>query len=869
MELREDIQIGIGSGHAKKGASAIRRALDSIQRKSKKVHSSGARDARKHSKALGLVAKATAAISGLIIARSLIKSQIDFGQAVSDLSAITGAVGKDLDFLREKSKQFGAQTTLTATEAAEAFKVIASAKPDLLENVEALAAVTEEAIALAEATGESLPAAANVMASALNQFGEGADQASRFINVLAAGSKRGAALVGEMGEALKFAGIIASQAGLSFEETNAALQLMSTRALKGGEAGTQFRGVLLSLTAQSRDEFKPEVVGLQAALENLATAGLDDGSKALKLFGRRNLAAAKTLIQNRDQLGELTEKLTGTNVAYEQQAIRVDNLSGDIKALKSAYEGLELTIGAELTGSLRAMTKAATASIRAMAANPLLKKRTAAVLDTIHRIIQDIGLAWDQVTTAVTKLGGGAAVFEGVWAAAIQNIVKWTKFLWEQFVIGGPANIKLGITLMIAGFDLLKIGLIEKVRLIVFLMIERFVTFQKRFTVGMKVAVQVVIKTFVGMGQSIARVFDTMKLTIAGVIDSLILQVAEKVTAIANTLENLGFDKRAAEVRDVSAAIAGLATNEEAARKQVEANEVARKAEIAVIDAKIKSIRKTATAEIKASREITDSLIKDTEKVAAVQRKASLDAAQLAIMERDATLEQIKALRTKRAEILAGGAAAAAEVINPLAQVPLEAAQAYKDLGDTQKLIVDGMSDGIADMAAQGKADFKSLAASIIQDLIRIQLQTLLTDIFSTLLGGLGKGADAQPISTGGGAGSPASLTGVLSGAHGVTAKVRGSGGTDSQRILINATPGEVIQIRTPEQQRNEEGGGNVTEVKFVINNFSDSKVEAKRSQDSDGNLLIEATISAVARDISRNGEVVQALRARNTLQRR
>jgi len=811
MELREDIQIGIGSGGAKKGASAIRRALDSIKRKSKQVHDAGARDAKKHSTSLRGLAKSAGviaiALAAIKIGAGVVKSQKAFGQAVSDLSAITGAVGKDLDFLREKSKQFGAQTTLTATEAAEAFKIIASAKPDLLENVEALALVTEEAIALAEATGEDLPTAANVMASALNQFGEGADQASRFINVLAAGSKRGAALVGDMGTALEQSGIIASQAGLSFEETNAALQLMSSRALKGSKAGNQFRGVLLALTAQSRDELKPEVVGLQTALENLAAAGLDEGSASVRLFGRENLAAAKTLIQQRDALGKLTEQLTGTNIAYEQQAIRVDNLSGDVKTLKSAYEGLELTIGAELNGALRAMTKSATENIRALAANPLLKKGVSATLDAIHRILEDIGLAWDQITVAVTKAGGGAAVFQGVWSAAIQNIVKWTKFLWEQFVIAGPANLKLGFTFMIAAADLFRIGLVEKIRTAVFLMIAAFVDFSKNFVANMKLAVQGVIKTFVGMGQSIVRVFDNIKLTIAGVIDSLILQVAEKVTSVANTLENLGFDERAAEIRNISASITGLATGEEEARKQIQANEAARKAEIAAIDAQIKAIIDKRDEELSASREITDDLIRDTEEVAAVQRRAALSAIESAIAERDATVEQIKALRTKRQEIIDGAAAASAADTNPLAKQAAEAESAFENLGDTQKRIVDGMASGIADMAAQGKADFKSLALSIIQDLIRIQLQSTLTNIFSQIFSGgfFGGGGPTPTGGIGAGGATPAPSTGVLNAAHGAEAKVGGSGGTDSQHITVNATPGETIQIRTPEQQSNQD----------------------------------------------------------------
>lgn len=820
MALEKDIEIGIGSGGAKRGASAIRRALDSIKRKSKEIHNSGARDAKKHSKALGLVAKATTAISGFIIARSVIKSQIDFGQAVSDLSAITGAVGEDLEFLRQKSKEFGETTTLSATEAAEAFKIIASAKPDLLENVEALSLVTEEAIALAEATGETLPSAANVMASALNQFGKGADDASRFINVLAAGSKRGAALVGEMGEALKSVGVIASQAGINFEETNAALQLMSTRAIKGGEAGMQFRGVLLALTAQSRDEFKPEVVGLQTALQNLSDAGLDQGSKSVLLFGRRNLAVAKTLIQNRAQLAKLTTQLTGTNIAYEQQAIRVDNLSGDIKTLKSAYEGLELTIGAELNGALRNLTQAATDNVRALSQSPLLKKSVIGLLDLWHRELEDIGLAFDQITEAVTTLGGGAANFEGVWTSAIQNIVTWTKFLWEQFVIGGPANLKLGFTFMIAAFDRFRIMLIEKIRTFTFLAIDVISSFSTNFVAGMRVAVQLVIKAFQTMSNAIGRTFDNLKVTINSAIDSLIEGVQSKVQSIANVLESMGFEDRASEIQSLADAIGNLATNEEEARAELEKNEAARQAEIDAIDDAIDAIREKANADKAASREITDLLIKDTEAVADAAREGSRVAVQAAIDERDATIETIKALRTKRKEIVAASEAASippATVIEGGLEDPaLAAIDAYGELGDLQKNVVDNMADGIADFAATGSLNFKEFAANVIQDIIRMQAAAAATSFFSKAFsaianvgissvgagfatGGTGAGSGVLPIGTGGI--SPEDIGGtILNAQHGAEFRVGGSGGVDSQQISINATPNEIISIKTPQQ---------------------------------------------------------------------
>jgi len=280
----------------------------------------------------------------------------DFGAAISDLSAITGAAGKDLEYLKQQSLEIGATTTLTAQQAATAFKLIASAKPDLLESGEALARVTKEAVTLAEAAGLDLPTAANALGASLNQFGKGADEASRYINVLAAGSKFGASEINATAEALKEAGTVASSAGLSFEETNAAIQALAGVAIKGGQAGTALRNVIVRLRTQSNDEFNPAIVGLSTALENLGKANLDTAEKA-KLFGKLNLASAEALINNAKQVGELTSKLKNTDTAYEQASVKVDNLDGDMKKLGSNMESAGLLIGETFDPALRAVVQ--------------------------------------------------------------------------------------------------------------------------------------------------------------------------------------------------------------------------------------------------------------------------------------------------------------------------------------------------------------------------------------------------------------------------------------------------------------------------------------------------------------------------------
>jgi TP901 family phage tail tape measure protein len=290
-----------------------------------------------------------------------------FEKSISDLSAITGAAGADLDKLTEASKRIGQTTTLSASQAAEAFKLIASAKPDLLENVDALTATTEAAVTLAEAAGLDLPTAASALGESLNQFGEGAESAGKFINILAAGAKFGSSEISQTSEALINAGTVAKLAGLSFEETNAAIQAMAAAGIKGSDAGTKLRSVLIKLQVQANDEFNPAVVGINEALQNLGDANLSVTEK-VAIFGERSVATADILIDQLDVLNRVEEQVTGTSEAYDQAAKRVDNLDGDIKRLTSAFEAFQLNMANGTLPILRTTIQGFTDIFNAIAA---------------------------------------------------------------------------------------------------------------------------------------------------------------------------------------------------------------------------------------------------------------------------------------------------------------------------------------------------------------------------------------------------------------------------------------------------------------------------------------------------------------------
>jgi TP901 family phage tail tape measure protein len=358
---KENLALGIDASGAKTGAKSFARSADSIKKNARGVSKEVKRTSSSFS-SMGLLLKKGLGLVGIgyLMVRAT-KTSIDFRRAISDLSAITGATGKDLRFFAEQAEAIGKSTTLSASQAATAFKLIASAKPDLLENAEALAEVTKQAVILAEAAGITLPEAAIALGNSMNQFGVEADQASRFINVLAAGAKFGSAEIESVARALKFSGTVAAAAGIGFEELNATIQNLAAIGLKGSQAGSALRNVILKLQVGA-DDTNPAIVGLGKAMENLGKKNLTV-AQMTKLFGLESVVAAQQMIRGAAAVEILTRKLTGTQTATEQARVKFDNLGGDLKKLSSVVEGLFIKTMGSADGVMRKVVQAVTQGI--------------------------------------------------------------------------------------------------------------------------------------------------------------------------------------------------------------------------------------------------------------------------------------------------------------------------------------------------------------------------------------------------------------------------------------------------------------------------------------------------------------------------
>ena len=288
-----------------------------------------------------------AAVAGVGAAYKAISDNIStamgFEKSMSQLSSLTGMVGKDLEQLKEYAIELGSTSTLTASQVADAFRLIGSQQPQLLASGEALKEVTKYAITLSEAAGIDLVTAAQTLSTSINQMGGDSNNAARYVNVLAAASQKGAGDIAWLGEAITKSATAAKAVGTDYEELVANLEQLGKAGFDASTAGTALRSIIMNLEKQANNDFKPSIVGLTQAFENLGKANLtivDYQQIAGKMFASQAMALANAAQEAKN----MTVAITGTNTATEQATTNTTNLDGSLKALASAWEGLNLHI---------------------------------------------------------------------------------------------------------------------------------------------------------------------------------------------------------------------------------------------------------------------------------------------------------------------------------------------------------------------------------------------------------------------------------------------------------------------------------------------------------------------------------------------
>lgn len=315
----------------------------------------------------GIIVSLIGFLTGVTLAlRSFREERNKLESAQASLKALTGLDEASVNWLTKQARTLattmtkeGLRVRSSATEILDAYMLVGSAKPELLGNKEALAAVTEEAMRLQAAAGDiKLSEAVDAVTLSLNQFGAPAEEAGRYVNVLAAGSKEGAANIASINAAIEQSGVAASGANVQIEETVALIETLAYKGIKDEVAGTALKKFFLVLQTGA-DETNPKVVGLSKALENLKNKNMDAAS-IKKMFGEEGYNAAAVILDNIDMVNRLTDAVTGSNVAFEQSAINSNTAAAALDQARNKMKLAMADLGDKLDGVFTVSTNMAT-----------------------------------------------------------------------------------------------------------------------------------------------------------------------------------------------------------------------------------------------------------------------------------------------------------------------------------------------------------------------------------------------------------------------------------------------------------------------------------------------------------------------------
>jgi TP901 family phage tail tape measure protein len=401
------------------------------------------------SKMAGLMKKSAAVIGVASVAAA--KKTIDVGKSfeagMSEVQAISGASGKDLEKLSAKAKQMGATTKFSATESATALKYMAMAGWKTNQMVSGLSGVMN----LAAASGEDLGTVSDIVTDSMTAFGLKAKDSGHFADVLAKASSSSNTNVAMMGETFKYVAPLAGSMKYSIEDTATAIGLMANAGIKGSQAGTSLRSIITRLVKPPKDAATAlNALGISTTKadgsmkplrETMAElrekfSGLTESQKASyasSIAGQEAMSGLLAIVNASDSdFNKLQKAIDNSSGAAKKQAdVMNNNLQGALYDLGSVAESVGIGIYEDIKTPLTKAVGVGTAQLRILS-NKLKKggikeivpKEAINTVENLGKVAMVAGKGGVKVLAASTKLLGdnmGAVIplatsFMGAWA---------------------------------------------------------------------------------------------------------------------------------------------------------------------------------------------------------------------------------------------------------------------------------------------------------------------------------------------------------------------------------------------------------------------------------------------------------------------
>jgi TP901 family phage tail tape measure protein len=366
-------------------------------------------------------------ISGLLTNSA--KKSMDFTAEISNIKALTGMQGADIELIRQRALELGKSTKFSALEAAQGMTELLKAGINVKD---VLGDASQSALDLAAAGDLSLPEAAEIMSTSMNAFKM--NDSTKVANLLAGAANASATDVREMKYALSQVSNVAGGLGLTLDDVSTGLAVFAQNALKGSDAGTSMKTMLQRLIPTTKPAIEAfEKVGL---LESDGGSAFYDASGKIKsmeeiaellhnsmknfteeqqsvllndMFGSDAIRGGLVLIKEgaegiRKMRQEMT-KFTASSVALE----KLNNAKGSIEQLRGAFETFQIEVFAPLEPAITKIANAFT---------DLLSDTE--VLDSVKGRVKDVS---DSIISFIDELSGNEQFQQMQWGDKIVFIL--------------------------------------------------------------------------------------------------------------------------------------------------------------------------------------------------------------------------------------------------------------------------------------------------------------------------------------------------------------------------------------------------------------------------------------------------------------
>ncbi|MBT2578530.1 phage tail tape measure protein, partial [Bacillus sp. ISL-8] len=216
--------------------------------------------------------------------KSAITESMNFEQQMANVKAVSGSTGEEMKKLSELAVNMGETTKYSSVEAGKGIEELIKAGVGLTDIING---GLDGALNLATAGELELGEAAEIASTALNAFKADHLSVADAANILSGAANASATDVRELKYGLSASSAVAAGAGMTFKDTATTLAVFAQNGLKGSDAGTSLKTMLMRLNPSTKEAYnKMSDLGLitynaQAGFDFLVKNGIQPASRSV------------------------------------------------------------------------------------------------------------------------------------------------------------------------------------------------------------------------------------------------------------------------------------------------------------------------------------------------------------------------------------------------------------------------------------------------------------------------------------------------------------------------------------------------------------------------------------------------------------